>query len=203
MRPERAQTGPPDSRPLYCLPMKPLLDLAPFLVFLSVTLTTDIYKGTMALMASLLVLIAFYRIKFGEWHKMHLVAAAITLVLGGMTIYFHDANFIKLKPTILFAGFSVVLLGSQFIGDKVIVERVAGNAISLPPAVWRKVNIAWVIFYAACAVLNLYVAHMYSDKVWAIFKFGGLTVLPLLFAAAHAPFLSQYINDSTQDKGTT
>lgn len=183
--------------------MKPLLDLAPFLVFLAVTLSTDIYKGTMALMASLLVLIAFYRLKFGEWHKMHLVAAGITLVLGGMTLYFHDANFIKLKPTILFAGFAVVLLGSQFIGEKTIVERVASHAISLPPAIWRKVNVAWVIFYAACAVLNLYVAHMYSDKVWAIFKFGGLTVLPLLFAAAHAPFLSQYINESTQDKGTT
>src|SRR3546814_18442958 len=85
------------------------------------------------------------------------------LVLGGLTIYVQDARFIKFKPTVVYAVFSLALLGSHLIGDRVLLARLPQKSIPRPDAVWRKVNFAWAIFSAACAILQLSVAYNYSE----------------------------------------
>ena len=41
---------------------------------------------------------------------MPLVTAVLGLIFGGLTLFFHDERFIKVKPTILYSAFGLFLL---------------------------------------------------------------------------------------------
>jgi len=173
--------------------MNTLIDFIPALLFLGVYVAYDIYTATVALIVAMFALVAWYWFREKRIHKAHLVTAIVALVLGGLTLYVHDASFIKFKPTAVYAVFSLVLLGSHFIGDKVLLARLPQKTISLPDPVWRKVNFAWAIFFAFCAVLNLYVAYNFTEATWVKFKTFGFTALMFVFLIAHAPFLKRYL----------
>ena len=173
--------------------MKMLLDFFPALAFLAAYYWGGIYVATGVLIASLVIVVLVYRFVHQRWHKVHLWVTAVAMVLGGLTIYLHDPAFIKLKPTLVYGTFCVVLLGSHVVGERVLLARIPQKAIEMPDAVWRKVNFAWALFFGFCAALNLYVARSYDEATWVKFKVIGFTVLPMLFALAHAPFLSRYI----------
>jgi intracellular septation protein len=176
--------------------MKALLDLLPALAFFGAYLAADIYAATIALVVSLFIVVAIYRIWKREWHKAHLATAIVAAVLGGLTLYIHDPAFIKLKPTVVYALFSLALLGSHVIGDRVLMARIPQQTIQLPPAVWRRVNFAWAVFFALCAVLNLYIAHQFDEATWVKFKTFGFTALMFVFMLAHAPFLTRYLQQN-------
>jgi intracellular septation protein len=93
---------------------------------------------------------------------------------------------------------SAVFLGSHFVGDRVLLERAAHTAMTLPPPVWRRLNVAWALFFAFCAILNLYVAHNYAEATWVKFKLIAFTALPFVFALAQAPFLMRYLEQPSE-----
>ncbi len=173
--------------------MKVLVDLLPALAFFGAYFLGDIYAATIALVVSLFVVVAYYRIALGQWHKAHLATAIIAALLGGLTLYVHDPAFIKLKPTVVYAVFALALLGSHVIGDKVLLSRIPQKTFELPDAVWRKVNFVWAIFFIGCAVLNYYIAQHYDEATWVKFKTFGFTALMFVFMVGHAPFLMRYL----------
>lgn len=173
--------------------MKLALDYLPLAAFLAAYYFGDIYIATGVLIGSLMVALAGLRLLTGQWSKMHLWVTAVATVLGGLTIYLRDPVFIKLKPTIVYGVLSAVLLGSHFVGDRVLLARLPQKVLVLPDDLWRKVNFAWVVFFAFCAALNLYVAENFSEATWVKFKVIGFSVLPMLFAFAHIPFLGRYV----------
>jgi intracellular septation protein len=75
----------------------------------------------------------------------------------------------------------------------VLLARIPQDVIALPEPVWRKVNLAWALFFLGCAALNWYVAHHYDEATWVKFKTFGFTALTFVFLLAHAPFLSRYL----------
>jgi len=173
--------------------MNTLLDLAPALLFFGAYASLGLYPATAVLIAALFALVAVYWFKDHRLHKMHLLTALVAAVFGGLTLYLRDPTFIKLKPTVVYGLIAVILLVSQLFGRKVLLARIPQNAIELPEAVWRRVNLAWVLFFTFCAALNLYIAYRFSERVWVEFNVFGFTALTLLFLLAHAPFLSRYL----------
>lgn len=173
--------------------MNTVLDLVPAVLFFGAYVSLGIYPATAVLMAALFVLVAVYWFKDHRLHKMHLTTAVIAAVFGGLTLYLRDPTFIKLKPTVAYGAIALVLLVSQFLGKKVLLARIPQSAIQLPDRIWRRVNLAWVLFFTFCAVLNLYIAYSFSEKFWVEFNVFGFTALTLLFLLAHAPFLSRYL----------
>jgi len=173
--------------------MKFLIDFLPLLAFFVAYLRYDIYVATAVLIAALFAALIAYRIWKGEWHKTHLVIFLMTAVLGGLTLYVHDARFIKFKPTAIYAVFALVLLGSHFVGQRVLLARLGHASFPLPDPLWRKVNLAWALFFAFCAALNLYVASHYSEATWVKFKTFGFTALMMAFTMAHLPFVARHL----------
>ena len=131
--------------------MKTMLDWLPALAFVAAYVVYDIYVATMVLIGALFLAVAVHRLHTGEWHKTNLVAACVALVLGGLTLWIRDPLFIKLKPTVVYAVFSVILIGSHFIGDKPLMARIPPTMIALPDWLWARVNAAWGNFYADTA----------------------------------------------------
>jgi intracellular septation protein len=173
--------------------MKFLLDLFPALAFFIAYRIGGIYVATGVLIGSLFALVLIYWLWKREIHKVHLITAVVAAVFGGLTIYIHDPVFIKFKPTVLYAIFSIALLLSHIVGERVLLARIPQTAIQLPEPVWRRVNFAWAVFFAFCALLNLYVAANYDEATWVSFKAYGFSVLMLVFMLAHAPFLAKYL----------
>lgn len=173
--------------------MKFLLDYAPALLFFAAYFLADIYTATAVLIVAAVALVLVYRVWQKRWHKAHLVVAVLAVVLGGATLAIHDPAFIKFKPTAVYGVFALALLGSHFVGDKVLLARIPQATFSFPDGVWRKVNLAWGLFFIFCAGLNYYVAGHYDESTWVKFKTFGFTALMFVFLLAHAPFLARYL----------
>lgn len=173
--------------------MNAVLDLAPALLFLAAYVVADIYTATIVLMVSLFALVAIYWIRERRLHKTHFITAVVAGIMGGLTLYIHDPVFIMFKPSAVYAIFALALLGSHYIGEKVLLARLPQKAIQLPDALWRKVNFAWAMFFLFCAILNIYVAQHYSEATWVKFKTFGFTGLMFVFLLAHAPFLKDHL----------
>lgn len=180
--------------------MNALIDLVPVLLFFGAYLLYDLYVATAVLIAASWAVVAWHWYRRGSLPRMPLATAALISVLGGLTLWLHDPAFVKMKPTAVFAAISLALLGSHFIGSKVLLARLPQQVVVMPDAVWRRVNAAWAVYYALLAGVNWYIAHHYSDSVWATWKFLSFTVLPFGFLMLHTPFISQYfVTDPAKD----
>ncbi|HVT36872.1 MAG TPA: inner membrane-spanning protein YciB [Nevskiaceae bacterium] len=173
--------------------MNLLLNYGPAFAFLGAYLAGGIYLATEVLIASLILVVLLYRLWKGVWHNMHMAVALIAAVLGGLTLYLHDPTFIKYKPSAVYGVFALALLTSQFVGDKVLLARIPQHTITLPDALWRKVNLAWALFFMFCAALNIYVAFHFDEATWVKFKAFGFTALMFVFLLAHLPFVWRHL----------
>ncbi|MCG2584691.1 septation protein A [Massilia sp. TS11] len=123
---------------------------------------------------------------------------AIIVVFGGLTVYFHDENFIKLKPTILYVAMAVLLLVSQVIFKKNLMRKAMEEQIKLPEQMWARLGYAWIVFLAGLGALNLFVAFVLfanDTSAWVSFKLFGFTGLFLAFIIGQTFFLSKYMQE--------
>jgi intracellular septation protein len=124
------------------------------------------------------------------------LSLAIIVVTGGATIYFHDENFIKWKPTILYWVFAVALFVSQVGFGKNLIRKGMEAQIKLPDPVWARLGYAWMAFFAAVGVLNLVMAFVVfkgNTGAWVSFKLFGMTGLTVVFIVAQTMMLSKHI----------
>ncbi len=183
--------------------MKFLFDLFPVVIFFGAYIGFDIYVATAALIGACFLQTLGYRWVQGSFEKMHLLTLVVAIIFGGATLILHDPNFIKAKPTLIYGSLSIAFLGSQFVGEKPMVERMLGNALALPEASWSRLNLCWVSFFAFLAYANVFVAQRFSEIVWVNFKTFGDVILMLLFIVAQLIIYRRYLVDpELQDDGT-
>jgi intracellular septation protein len=162
-----------------------------------VTLTqAPILLSTAVAIIATLVQIGWLLARRKHVDNMLWVSLAIIAVFGGATIYFHDEQFIKLKPTVLYWCFAVTLLASQAFFGKNLIKSMMGKQLALPEPVWRKLNLAWGLFFTIMGALNLYIGFYYSLNFWVNFKLFGFMGLMLAFVIGQSLFLSRYIKEA-------
>ena len=122
---------------------------------------------------------------------MPLITAVIVGIFGGLTLWLQDETFIKMKPTIVEAMFSVILFGGLLFG-RPLLKPLLGHAWPMEDEGWRKLSFRFAIFFAAMAMLNEAVWRTQSTDVWVNFKVFGLMVLTLLFAVTQAALMRRY-----------
>jgi intracellular septation protein len=163
--------------------------------------------------ATLTIIIATIFQNIGHWlvykklEKMHLISLVILLAFGTLTLAFKDPLFIKWKVSIFNWVFASVIIGSQFIGEKPLIERMMAHAIDVPKKIWRNVNLLWGLFFAFVGVVNIYVAYNYSEETWVDFKLFGVLGLTFVFMIAQGIYLAKHAEpieeDETNDKADT
>lgn len=179
--------------------MKLLFDLFPVILFFIAYKLYDIYTATAVIIVATILQVAYVYTKHKRIEKIHIITLVLILVLGGLTLILHDEAFIKWKPSIVNWGFALVFLGSHYIGKKPIVERMMGQAISLPDVVWIRLSWLWVLFFIVSGVVNLYVAFHYDTDTWVNFKLFGLMGMTLVFILIQGIYISRYIEESDSD----
>ena len=130
-----------------------------------------------------------------EVKPMLWVSLVLVLVLGGLTVWLHSETFIKWKPTLLYwVMASALWIGTSFF-DRNLLRTLVGEQLKLPDPVWRRLNVAWVVFFLTMGCLNLWIAYAFSTEAWVNFKlFGGIGLM-VLFTLAQGYFLRHYLQE--------
>ncbi len=180
--------------------MKALIDFFPVVAFFIAYYvpedrTQAIFIATAAAVVASVIQVAAYWVFTRRVEKMHLITFVLILVLGGATLLFQNKLFFMWKPTAVNWLFALVFLGSEFIGNKNMVQRMMDHAITVPAHVWKILNRSWVTFFVIMGALNLFVAYTFAENIWVNFKMFGMLGLTLLFAFGQAAYLSRYMTE--------
>jgi intracellular septation protein len=165
--------------------MNQLLEWSPLIVFFVIFEVRDIYWATAALMVACVLQLVIHRLRAGSFKTMHIVTTCVVLVLGAATLLLHDQRFIQWKLTVLLGLTSAVFLGSMVIGKQPLVRRLLEAAFPEPltvsPRAWLTINFLWAAWFAAFAIVNLYVAKNFAVDLWVKFKVFGFPAATMLF----------------------
>ena len=151
--------------------------------------------ATIVVMVATLVQIAILLSMRRKVDAMLWVTFGLIVVLGGATVWLHNPTFIKWKPSVLDWAMAAALWLSQALFGKNLLQVLIGGQLELPKPVWQRLNVAWIAFFVAMGVVNLWVVYNFSTSVWATFKVFGLTGLMLVFMVAQGFYISRYLKD--------
>lgn len=173
--------------------MKQLLEFIPLIIFFALYKLQGIYVATGALIIVTLLQTAITWLIYKKLEKSQIITAALVSVFGGMTIFFQDDNFIKWKVTVVYVFFAAGLLISDWL-KKPLIKGMLSKEISLPEHAWKKINLAWVAFFAVLAVVNIIIAYRLPLDVWVNFKVFGLMVLTLIYTFATGIYIYKHMD---------
>ncbi|MFN7643439.1 MAG: septation protein A [Burkholderiales bacterium] len=176
--------------------MKLLFDLFPILLFFAAFKLADIYVATGVAIVATIGQIAWLRLSGRKVEPMQWASLGIIVVFGGMTLLFHDETFIKWKPTVLYALFAAGLLIAPRFTGKNPLRSIMGAQVTLPDAIWHRLMLAWVGFFACMGVLNIVVAYQFPLDVWVNFKVFGTLALTVVFVVVQGLWISRYAEDT-------
>ena len=186
----------PETVQALVLPLLPALgvDLPPMILEKPIFLATGLFMlmMTAALIASLVWL--------RHVPVMPLVSGVMVLLFGGLTLWFADDMFIKIKPTAVNTLFgSALLIGLVF--GKPLLKIVLDTMLVLDDEGWRILSLRWGCFFFVLAALNELVWRTQTDAVWINFKVFGIMPLTFVFAMAQTGLINRHqITDTDQDE---
>ncbi len=179
--------------------MKQLFEFFPIILFFIAFKAYDIYVATAVVIVATIFQVTFTWFKYRKVEKMQWITLGLILVMGGLTLYLQDEQFIKWKLSIIEWLFGIAFLGSQYIGKKPFVERMMGDNIELPPNIWRRLNFFWALFFISVGFINLYVMFNFDTDDWVNFKTFGVPGLMVCFIVIQMIFLYKYIPDTEEE----
>ncbi|MEQ1814966.1 MAG: septation protein A [Nitrosomonas sp.] len=175
--------------------MKFLFDLFPVILFFLAFKLYDIFIATAVAIVAAIVQIGWLWFRRRQVDKMMWINLAVIVVFGGATLIFQDETFIKWKPTVLYWLIATVLLLSNLIFRKNLIQTMLEKQIVVPLFVWNRLNLSWVSFFLTMGCINLFVAFSFSVDTWVTFKLFGATGLMLVFIIVQMMMIGKYLKD--------
>lgn len=152
-----------------------------------------IYLATLVAIIASIGQIGWVKLRGHTVETMLWVSLGIIVLFGGATLWLHDENFIKWKPTVLYWVFAGVIFGAALFGRNVI-RSLMRTQMELPDIAWGRLNASWGGFFAFMGIANLVVAFNFSTDAWVNFKLFGSLGLMLVFVIGQSLMLAKYID---------
>jgi len=166
-------------------------ELGPLLIFFAANAKFNLFVATGAFMVAIVVsLIASY-VVVRHVPIMAIVSGVIVLVFGTLTLVLHDETFIKIKPTIIYSLFGLILAGG-LVFNRSLIAVMFDQMFNLTPRGWRLLTIRWAVFFFAMAILNEIIWRTQSTDFWVAFKAFGVTPITAVFAMLQLPLINRY-----------
>jgi intracellular septation protein len=168
------------------------LDFGPLLVFFLVYKMGGIMVGTVAFMVAILVAIGIGLALYRRVSPMSWLSAVLILGFGSLTLYFHDARFTQLKPTVMYIGLSAILFAGLLL-RRPLLKPLLGQALTgLSDRGWMLLSRNWALYFLGLAVANEVLRRTLSFDAWLTIKVWGVTALSFLFTLANTPMLLKH-----------
>ena len=170
---------------------KLLIDIGPLAVFFIFYTRSGLQASILPFMVATVIAVLFSYILEKKIPIMPTVGAGIVLLFGGLTIYFDNDVFFKMKPTIINILFAVILYGGILI-NKPLLKYLLGAALKLEEAGWKILTQRWIGFFIALAVLNEIVWRTQTTDIWVNFKVFGILPITFIFTMTQFPLIKKY-----------
>jgi intracellular septation protein len=197
-------SNPDFTRPKVSPGLRMAIDYAPLLIFFAVNFLAPgpqierVLAATASFMVASAIAMIVSRWKTGHISPMLWLSGTLVLVFGSLTLWFHNPNFIKMKPTFVYAIFAIVL-GFGLITHRPLLKQLLETSYpGLDEKGWHKLTINWMLFFVAMAIANeavwrITAPDMNSDlRIWTLYKFPGCVIITLIFAMANIPMLMKH-----------
>ena len=130
----------------------------------------------------------------GKLSKMQLMTALLIVIFGGLGIWFNDERFFKMKPTILYLAFSIILFVGLLRG-KSFLAVIMAEVMPLKQEGWMILTRRLALFFFILAVSNELVWRLMSTDSWVSFKTFVLPLVLFAFFISQSSMLSRYSID--------
>lgn len=192
--------------------LKQVLELGPtlafFLIYMRIKDQTYTLGGTeysgfivaaLVLVPLLLVAILILWLLTGTISRMQIFVAIMVIFFGGLTAWFNDATFFKMKTTFVYGTFAVIL-GVGLMRGRSLLQWVMAEALPMKPEGWMILTRRLAVMFAALAVANEIIWRTQSDKVWVILETFAMPAALFLFLMANFMLLQKYLIEDATDE---
>ena len=184
--------------------VKPLLEFGPIVVFFIAytqmkdnfyTIAGSDYQGfifvTLFFIPVLLVSTVFLWLLTRKISPMQIITVILVTVFGGLTVWFNDDRFIKMKPTIIYLLFGGILAFGLIRGQSYL-RLVMQEMLPLRDEGWMMLTRRFALFFFGLALLNEAIWRSFSTEVWVYFKTFGLTAALFAFLLMQGHLLNKF-----------
>lgn len=170
--------------------MSTFIEFLPIVIFYIGYLIKDIYFATSLLILAMIGVCIFAYLREKKIKPMLLVSTLLVLILGGVTIFLRDPNFIMWKPTIISTLFGCVFIGSIYLTSQTLIEKLFSTQFKVEKKQWNHMTWMWGLHFFAYAYANYYVFENFSENFWVNFKLFGSLTWTLLFVIIQSIWIS-------------
>jgi len=170
---------------------KLLIDIGPLAVFFVFYTRSDLKTAILPFMIATIIAVLFSYIIEKKIPIMPTVGAVIILIFGGLTIYFDNETFFKMKPTIINLLFAGVLYGGIIL-NKSLLRYLLGAALKLQDEGWDILTKRWIGFFIALAILNEIIWRTQTTDIWVNFKVFGILPITFIFTLTQFSTIKKY-----------
>ena len=171
---------------------KLLLDLGPLVVFFATNyITGDFMLAVGLLVAATVVALAAGWMLERRISMMALFGCVAVAFFGGLSLYFDNELFIKIKPTVLTILLAAVIAGGRLLGRNPL-GLLMGTQLRMRDAGWRALSWLWVAMFLTTALANEIAWRSLSTDDWVTFKVFGITAISMLFAVLSVPVMTKH-----------
>jgi len=145
-----------------------ILEMAPVAVFFIANWGWGLMTATAAVMAATVICVGIGWARERRVPMLGIVTVAMVLALGGLSLFFHDDVFIKIKPTIGKLLFAAALLAGLLLHPTVL-ERALGSFVFLTDRGWRVLTFRWAGLAVFWAISNEVARRVLSIDDWVTY----------------------------------
>ena len=130
----------------------------------------------------------------GKVSRMQVLTAVLVIVFGGLTVWFNDERFFKMKTTIVYGLFAAILATGLLVGRSWL-EYVIGELIPMQREGWMILTRRVTAAFAALAIGNEVVWRTMSTETWVAVETFGFPIALFLFLWLQIIGLQKYMTD--------
>lgn len=192
--------------------LKQALELGPtilfFLIYMRIKDESYSFAGTEYsgfIVAALILVPLLLASTFTLWlltgmiSRMQIFVAVMVIFFGGMTAWFNDERFFKMKTTIVYGTFAVILALGLLRG-KSLLQWVMAEALPMKPEGWMILTRRLTAMFAALAVANEIIWRTQSTELWVKLETFAMPAALFLFLMLNFMALQRYMIDPDAEK---
>lgn len=135
----------------------------------------------------------------GTLSRMQIFVAVMVVFFGGLTAWFNDESFFKMKTTIVYGCFAVIL-GVGLARGTSLLQWVMSDALPMKPEGWMILTRRLTVMFAALAVANEVIWRTQTTELWVKLETFAMPAALFLFLMVNFAMLQPYMIEEPEDK---
>jgi intracellular septation protein len=191
--------------------VKQVLELGPTLIFFAIYMwikeDSFAFNGTeysgfivaaLVMVPLLLASIAALWWLTGAISRMQVFVAVMVIFFGGLTAWFNDESFFKMKTTIVYGTFALIL-GIGLARGTSLLQWVMGEALPMKSEGWMILTRRLTLMFTALAVANEAIWRTQSTELWVKLETFAMPAALFVFLMVQITMLNRYMIDPSDE----